>query len=111
MITGVLFIYLPFKSTHFVLKDEVPSHILYSVNVQLYFIHCHGQCNWRRWSTVMATSPPGHTKRAQVAQMTGITKPYPINNALAPAIACSSTIAQRGPDCAFGFPGSSTEDH
>lgn len=48
-------------------------------------------------------------KESPVAQMTGIAKPYPINNALAPAIACSSTIAQRGPDCAFGFPGSSTD--
>ena len=65
---------------HFILKDEVISKILYSVNTQLFLKHIvvdnvpvHPQSKGYK-SSKPHREHPGHLK------MTSIAKPHPINN-------------------------------
>ena len=65
---------------HFILKDEVISKILYSVNTQLFLkTYCRGQCTCTPQSKGYKSSEP-HREHPGHLKMTSIAKPHPINN-------------------------------
>lgn len=104
MITDILFIYLPLKYMHIILKDEVPLNTLYLVKSRLHFVYCQGRAVRQRPTSAPQSdgSEPGEFRgQAPPSPTPSITLPLPTRLR-------SPDITHRDSHGAAGFPVGST---